>query len=90
MGKLYQESYYDGLRLEKIRCILFYFHAAIQTQDLDGEIRITRKSHPGDSFNDLCEIIYLQYDKMEEFSNYYIVDFANKKIGGGVLSNGSV
>ena len=27
---------------------------------------------------------------MEEFSNYYIVDFANKKIGGGVLGNGSV
>ena len=89
MAKLFQEHKYDGLKLEKIKCILFYFKAAL-SKDLDGEIRILRRSHPGDSYNELCELIYMQYDRMEEFSDYYIVDFANKKIGGGVLGYGSV
>ena len=89
MAKLFHvNKKYDGMKIEKIRCILLYFREAL-SKELYGEIRIKRRNHPGDSYNDLCEIIFMQYVKMEDFSDHHIVDFANKKIGGDVLGYGS-
>lgn len=38
----------------------------------------------------LCEFIYCESGLLEDVQNSHIVDFANKRIGGGVLGNGCV
>ena len=89
MAKLFHvNKKYDGLKIEKIRCILLYFREAL-SKELDGEIRIKRRNHPGDSYNDLCKIIFMQNVKMEDYSDHHIVGFVNKNIGEDVLGYGS-
>ncbi|CAD8173787.1 unnamed protein product [Paramecium pentaurelia] len=96
MAKLFNISNEDNgqnnNKIQKIRCLIYYFlHVFSPEFKSQEKIIFTRKKHNLTIHNNpLCEFIYCEYGQMENVQDCYIVDFANKKIGGGVLNLGCV
>ncbi|XP_059468701.1 uncharacterized protein LOC132192657 isoform X2 [Neocloeon triangulifer] len=90
----------SSAKLEKLKCLMEYFNqveAKINMKhNLDGKItfqRVCVKKMPDweGSQLPLCDFQCNQSDSIFDCpSNMAAVDFANKRIGGGVINNGSV
>ncbi|CAD8102033.1 unnamed protein product [Paramecium primaurelia] len=96
MGKLFnrqnEENGQNTNKIQKIRCLLYYFLHVFSPEfkPLEKIVFTRKKQNLTIHCNPLCEFIYCEYGQMENVQNCYIVDFANKKIGGGVLNLGCV
>ncbi|CAD8066393.1 unnamed protein product [Paramecium sonneborni] len=96
MGILFDRQNEDSIqnnnKIQKIRC-LFYYFLHVFSPDFKGQEKIVftrKKANLTISNSPLCDFIYCEYGQMENVQDCYIVDFANKKIGGGVLNLGCV
>lgn len=88
------------IRLQKLKCICEYFNKIVQIDlsELSLEfVEIQRLNNQLDVRKQIKEVKYGLRDAnilngiIEDRAGYDImVDFANKKIGGGVLKNGAV
>ncbi|CAD8072284.1 unnamed protein product [Paramecium sonneborni] len=96
MGRLFnrqsEDSAQNNNKIQKIRCLFYYFLHVFSPDFKEQEkiVFIRKKQNLTIGSNPLCEFIYCEYGQMENASDFYIVDFANKKIGGGVLNLGCV
>jgi poly(ADP-ribose) glycohydrolase len=86
-----------------LKCILAYFkHIAKNDVYLKGKIRLQRTKNTNTDFMDFMkmdrevplravEILSLKDKTIEDYyAKGIMIDFANKKLGGGVLKNGCV
>ncbi|CAD8174321.1 unnamed protein product [Paramecium octaurelia] len=96
MAKLFNRSNEDSgqnnIKIQKLRCLFYYFLHVFSPEFKPHErITFTRKKQNLIMLNKpLCEFIYCEQGQMENVQDSFIVDFANKRIGGGVLNLGCV
>ncbi|CAF0809366.1 unnamed protein product [Rotaria sp. Silwood1] len=91
---LYQSGH--PKKIEKLKCIFHYFQRITEKMP-NGVITVQRFALPkhlspqwADFTTGLCNLHLTTGQKIEDINNVLQVDFANKYIGGGVLSTGCV
>ena len=82
------------IKLEKLKCLFNYFKRIFQKSP-DGIVTFERRQNKigvdWDSSSKTLKDVTIAMGPIEsEFNDYPIIDFANKLIGGGVLSSGCV
>jgi len=92
----------NDVKLENLKCLLSYFER-VKTQSLDGSVTFKRIAYSPTTIhgdlgynswkNDaspLSRVTLKHSGKIEDTRGAALVDFANKKLGGGVLGLGNV